>query len=144
VTCNLAAVAKRADDSRGGGGTDKCRGRGSNSLVVKILTSKLFDIKILQILFADPAPVKAFGGSGEGGYPRNPDLSGNEDSLESGARRQVPRYLFSEFPQTRECAAGVGAQPRGPLSLRDRAGSGASSLLKKADHPPKLDPSALP
>jgi hypothetical protein len=117
---------------------------GLKSLVVKILTSKLFDIKILQILFADPAPVKAFGGWGEGGYPRNPDLSGNEDSLESGARRQVPRYLFSEFPQTQECAAGVGAQPRGPLSLRDRAGSGASSLLKKADHPPKLDPSALP
>jgi hypothetical protein len=40
---------------------------GLKSLVVKILTSKLFDIKILQILFADPVPVKAFGGWGRGG-----------------------------------------------------------------------------
>jgi hypothetical protein len=72
VTCNLAAVAKRADDSRGGGGIDKHRGRGSNSLVVKILTSKFFDIKILQPLSADPAPVKAFRGWGGGGYTQEP------------------------------------------------------------------------
>jgi len=72
VTSNLAALAKQADDSRGGGGIDKHRDREPNSLVVWILTSKLFDIKILQPLFADPAPVKAFGGWGGGGYTREP------------------------------------------------------------------------
>jgi len=43
--------------------------RGPKFCVLKILTSKLFDIKILQTLFAKPAPSKTFGGVGEGGYP---------------------------------------------------------------------------
>jgi len=43
--------------------------RGPKSPVFKILTSKFFDIKILQTLFANPAPSKAFRGRGEGGYP---------------------------------------------------------------------------
>jgi len=34
----------------------------SKSFVLKILTSKPFDIKILQTLFADPAPSKVFRG----------------------------------------------------------------------------------
>jgi hypothetical protein len=43
--------------------------RTPNSHVLKILTSKLFDIKILQTLFANPAPSKAFRRWGGGGYP---------------------------------------------------------------------------
>lgn len=39
---------------------DKHRDKGSKSFVVKILTSKLFDIKTLQTLFAEPAPRKTF------------------------------------------------------------------------------------
>ena len=94
MTCNLAAVAKRADDSRGGGGTDKCRGRGSNSLVVKILTSKLFDIKILQTLFADPAPVKAFRGwGGRGVYLEKPGFPGM-DQPKQWRSRSLPDYFF--------------------------------------------------
>jgi hypothetical protein len=47
--------------------------------VVKILTSKLFDIKILQTLFANPAPRKAFRGGGEGGYLQvHPDFPNRE------------------------------------------------------------------
>ena len=37
------------------------------SFLLKILTSKLFAIKILQTLFANPAPSKAFKGYGGGG-----------------------------------------------------------------------------
>lgn len=51
-----------------------------NAFVFKILTSKIFDIKILQTLFADPAPVKAFRGWGEGGTPRKRRFSRNETS----------------------------------------------------------------
>ncbi len=41
-----------------------------NAFVFKILTSKIFDIKILQTLFAKPAPSKTFREyGGEGGYP---------------------------------------------------------------------------
>ncbi len=39
------------------------------SFVVWILTPKLFDIKILQTLFADPAPVKTFREWVGGGTP---------------------------------------------------------------------------
>jgi len=38
--------------------------------VLKILTSKLFDIKILQTLCAEPAPSKTFRGYGGGGVPQ--------------------------------------------------------------------------
>src|SRR5580658_1050822 len=41
-----------------------------NSFALKILTSKLFDIKILQTVFADPAPSKASRGMGGGGVPQ--------------------------------------------------------------------------
>ena len=37
------------------------------SFVIKILTSKFFDIKILHAIFAEPAPSKAFQGEGGGG-----------------------------------------------------------------------------
>ncbi|MFZ0761908.1 MAG: hypothetical protein WAM69_18330, partial [Candidatus Sulfotelmatobacter sp.] len=57
---------------------DKHRDKGSKSFVVKILTSKLFDIKILRTLFADPAPVKAFRGWQEGGIPEKRRFSRNE------------------------------------------------------------------
>src|SRR5271169_2665817 len=60
VTSNLAAHVKQADYGQGGGGVDKYRDSGPKSSVVKILTSKLFDIKILQTLFANTVSVKAF------------------------------------------------------------------------------------
>ncbi len=40
-----------------------------NSFVLKILTPKLFDIKILQALFAEPATRRTFGGVGGRGVP---------------------------------------------------------------------------
>ena len=41
------------------------------SFKVKILTSNPYALKILQTIFANPAPVKAFsGGGGRGGTPR--------------------------------------------------------------------------
>jgi hypothetical protein len=60
---------------------------------VKILTSKLFDIKILPTLFADPAPVKAFRKvGGEGGYPRKHKFSWNETA--SGATFACNSQVF--------------------------------------------------
>jgi hypothetical protein len=52
---------------KGGGGARRHPERGSNSFVVKILTSKPLGLKILQTIFVKPAPVAAFrGGQGEG------------------------------------------------------------------------------
>jgi len=73
----LPPARKQVDYGQGGGGIDKYRDIGLKFFVVKILTSNFFDIKILQTLFADPAPVKAFGGWGEGGYPGKPRFSRN-------------------------------------------------------------------
>ena len=44
------------------------------SFKVKILTSNSYALKILQTIFATPAPVKAFRGVGGGGYPPIPRI----------------------------------------------------------------------
>jgi|HubBroStandDraft_1064217.scaffolds.fasta_scaffold00008_29 hypothetical protein len=44
---------------------------GHKSHILKILTSKLFAIRILQTLFANTATSKSCRGWGEGGYTRN-------------------------------------------------------------------------
>jgi hypothetical protein len=72
VTSDLDPKIQRADDRRGGGDARRNRERGSNSFVLKILTSKPLPLKILQTIFANPAPVAAFRGWGGGGYPLNP------------------------------------------------------------------------
>jgi len=51
--------------------------RSFNSIVFKILTSKLFDIKILQASFAEPAPSKGFKERVGRGYPEIDSASRN-------------------------------------------------------------------
>ena len=48
------------------------------SFKVKILTSNPYALKILQTIFAAPAPVKAFRGWGEGGPPQFRNISRSE------------------------------------------------------------------
>ncbi|SPE22597.1 hypothetical protein SBA2_1000004 [Acidobacteriia bacterium SbA2] len=69
VTSNLDPRIQRADHGQGGGGARRNREPGSNSFVLKILTSKPLGLKILQTIFANPAPVAAFRGVGGGGVP---------------------------------------------------------------------------
>src|SRR6266446_5286687 len=66
VTSNLASANKSAHHGRGEGSRGKSADNGLNSFVVKILTSKPSAIKILQTLFARPAPSKPFKGMGVG------------------------------------------------------------------------------
>jgi hypothetical protein len=88
VTSNLDLKIQRADHSRGGGGAGRNPERGSNSIVLKILTSKPLGLKILQTIFANPAPVAAFRGvGGEGDTPENHDFP-KTDSPKSASRRQ--------------------------------------------------------
>ncbi len=59
-----------------------------NAFVFKILTSKIFDIKILQTLFAKPAPSKTFREyGGEGGTP----ISHSVPEPATAARRFISR-----------------------------------------------------
>ena len=71
VTSNLDPRFQRANHGQGGG-TCKNRGAVPNSFVVKILTPKPLGLKILQTLFADPAPSKPFRGRGGGGRGNQP------------------------------------------------------------------------
>jgi hypothetical protein len=67
----LPSTGKKADDRQGGGGVASSRERRTKSFVVKILTSNSSALKILQAIFADSAPVKAFRGKRGRGYPWN-------------------------------------------------------------------------
>src|SRR5208283_5500940 len=59
VTSNLDLEIQKADHREGGSGTSSHAEKGRNSFVLKILTSKPLGLKILQAIFADPAPVAA-------------------------------------------------------------------------------------
>jgi len=76
VTSNFASQIKKADHCRRGGSTRTERRKRRKSIVLKILTCKLFAIKILQTLFANPAPIKPseVGGRGVPSPPRFPKL----------------------------------------------------------------------
>jgi hypothetical protein len=70
VTSDLARAFRFVHHRQGGGGRSRACNSMRNSFVLKILTSKLFGLKILQTLFANPAPSKAFKGYGGGGIPQ--------------------------------------------------------------------------
>jgi hypothetical protein len=71
VTSNLDPGIQTADDRQGGGSARRNPEPDSNSFVLRIMTSKLLGLKILQTIFANPAPVAAFSGWGRGGTPQN-------------------------------------------------------------------------
>jgi hypothetical protein len=60
VTSDLAHKKEKADHRHGEWGARASLQKACNSFVVKILTSNPYALKILQTLFAKPAPVKAF------------------------------------------------------------------------------------
>jgi len=93
VTSNLASRIKKADHGQGGGGTRNDRRKGRKSFVLKILTCKLFAVKILQALFANPAPSKSFRGRGEGGIPQNPELPEMEHDQHAVKNCSLQHYL---------------------------------------------------
>jgi hypothetical protein len=68
VTSDLALNFWKADNDQGGGGAPDYHRTHRKFFVIKILTSNSLALKILQTLFAEPAPVKPFRGVGGGGY----------------------------------------------------------------------------
>ena len=68
VTSNLDPRIQKADHPQRGSGSSSDGEKSRNSFVLKILTYKPLGLKILQAIFADPAPVAAFRGVVGGGY----------------------------------------------------------------------------
>jgi hypothetical protein len=71
VTSDLAPATAFAQSSSSRMECQSPQWRPFNSIVFKILTSKFFDIKILQASFAEPAPSKGFKERVGRGVPRN-------------------------------------------------------------------------
>lgn len=70
VTSNLDPTQQREDHRHGRGRNARKGRKDPKSLVVKILTFKPLWLKILQSIFANPAPVKAFRGGGGLDFPK--------------------------------------------------------------------------
>jgi hypothetical protein len=77
VTSNLALYKNKADHGQGVSGTSSIGEKANELFVIKILTSKPLRLNILQSIFADPAPVKAFRCGGRG-TPKSRPISQNE------------------------------------------------------------------
>jgi hypothetical protein len=98
VTPNLASTGQRADDVQGGGGSNSDRDDGSKYFGIKILTSKPLGLKILQTIFANPAPVAAFRGGGGRGYPQNRGFP-KMNSLKCKHPRPILEIFFGSYAQ---------------------------------------------
>jgi hypothetical protein len=70
VTSDLAREFHKADHCQGESGPRTTRYKARKFFEIKILTSHPSALNILQTIFANPAPVKAFKGVGGGGIPR--------------------------------------------------------------------------
>jgi hypothetical protein len=94
VTSNLALHKKKADHGQGVSGTSFPGENTHKFFVIKILTSNPLRLKILQSIFANPAPVKAFSGWGGGGTPLTQDVSQNETRPNAPDKPSLPT-IFS-------------------------------------------------
>ena len=97
VTSALAPKIERADHGQGGGGGGEDSEKHRKSIVLKILTSNPLGLKILQTVFAEPAPVKAFRRCGEGGTPPSPPLSQNETCSNRVAKLPISTFFRSDI-----------------------------------------------
>ncbi len=89
VTSDLAPSSEKVDHCQGGGGARDSRKKSTKSFVVKIVTSKPLGLKILQRLFANPAPVVPFPGVREGGTSvsvRFPEMKPTREALSEASR----------------------------------------------------------
>ncbi len=101
MTSNLAFNKKKADYRQSANGTIFARENTRKLFVIRILTSKPLPLRILQAIFANPAPVKAFrGGGGGGGYPSNPGFPQNE-TRDNELVALPANNFFSRFPPQR-------------------------------------------
>jgi hypothetical protein len=83
VTSDLAHKKEKADHRHGEWGARASLPKSCNPFVVKILTFKPYGLKILQTLFAKPAPIKAFQmGRGRGTHlgPHIPKMASRKNA----------------------------------------------------------------
>jgi hypothetical protein len=97
VTSNLALHKKKADHGQGVSGISIIGEKANKSFVIKILTSKPLRLKILQSIFVDPAPVKAFRGWGGGGTLKSSPISQVETQSNAHAEHAISTIFSRNF-----------------------------------------------
>jgi hypothetical protein len=104
-----------------------------NSFVLKILTSKLFDIKILQTLVAEPAPRKAFRGSGGRGVSRFRSLPRQNIPFREGLQElYFGGKSTGRSPRTPSQISSPSAQKCGRMAPLDSVALGVCMSYRKA------------
>jgi hypothetical protein len=88
----LTSPRQKAEDGQGGGGTHPRHENVSKSFVFRILTAKSYALKILQTIFAPPAPVKDSRGVGEGGTLKTHHFSAK--CKRSSAAKLIPPSVY--------------------------------------------------
>jgi hypothetical protein len=92
-------MGKLADDGHGEASARLSSSKRYKSRIFKILTPNAFAFRILQTLFAKPAPVKPFAGvGGEGDTPCGNHFP-KRTSLERPAQQRTSDYFFARYPQ---------------------------------------------
>jgi hypothetical protein len=95
VTSALDLNFQRADHRQGGSGINRNLGEASNSCLFKILTSNPYVLKILQSIFAEPAPVKAFRRGGGRGVPEKTYPFPKRNSTPGRSNDTLSKYFFA-------------------------------------------------
>jgi hypothetical protein len=94
VTSALAPEFQKADHYRGESSNKPLVKKARKVFEIKILTSNPQRLNILQPMFANPAPVKAFSGWwGEGGTPTRGGFP-NWNYVNLASATTIPNYFF--------------------------------------------------
>jgi hypothetical protein len=93
VTSDLAFGSQSAHHGQGGGGAERAGRNSRNSFSFKILTCKPFALKILQAIFAEAAPGKAFRRGGRGGTPAELKFFPEWNSVKQGSCERLPNIF---------------------------------------------------
>ena len=98
VTSELAPTQKKADHGQGVSGTGIPLQEASKFFVIKVLTSNPLGLKILQSIFAEPAPVKTFREGGGRGVPLAFNVFPKRNCCRTSDRTPQANYFFDTFP----------------------------------------------
>jgi hypothetical protein len=117
----LPSTGKEADDFQGASGLLSRSPATSKFFVIKILTPKPLGLKILQSIFANSAPSKAFSGEGGGGTPRPAHFSQIETTKTASSRTNHSLYFEDLSTATRpQPRSGERMQPTAQAVERTR------------------------
>jgi len=102
VTSDLARFSRKADHRQGVSGIRQGLKKARKLFEIKILTPNSYALKILQTIFAKPAPVKAFRGMGGRGYTSKRNVFPKRNPLKCWFQHAKRNIFLRSFPHPAE------------------------------------------